>query len=1144
MSCRGRLRVLLLLPALASWGATQPAGAEDRLPPIVALERPLVAKGSDYQVLSREIVRQAFLMAAREQFGARTRDAVLREPIPAGDDVRLFRLDIEQPKVGELQVTVTGIRGVPFPAESAKLTGATDDGQLVMVLSQVEGVTKGLFEKALQGAKLSAVSRTGKAKVPPLPELAVRPLEFAAQVAALRRWHAALPQAGDPAPLLAAIAREYALLGTVSDVHWGIEHKVFKARALLYADQACRAAPGSPEAAWSRGLVRMVCGLHSLAAAEVRRAMDLQKEAKAFTPPAWADGLAAWTRWEPAKLGELAQDDRPLAAHFQVLQTELIGSRDQRITADRRLIEVQPDCFRAIAMLANEWPLGIRRPLGEAQVRHFATALPRLLLQIDGLPTDLERELKARASAAETDPEKGDLDAHGALLSKLRGTDAGADRGEPSLGVVATLAENLSFVHAHQIVTTHRHWLALDPVEEITSLQRMLGPHPYAEYLGIYQRDQKRSQAIFDRVSKSLLELPLSLRVFENGRFDTLSPAQAAQISESVREQRDAIATDLLTLMEDTYPDKTKKRQLSLLRRLSPDCPAVTAVEVRLDWGKVAPRAAALIEKTESSRLLLAIAAQYERLEEQDPAARAQAESCLQRLTEVDKSYESANALAAFYWRHRNYDRWKEVTIGALDLPSYGLEDSLACSRLADWMMDRGEWAEAEPYALRAAESYATDGLQSAARCREGQERWAEAERLYRAKSERYFGCWADWYFFCRRTGRGDLGAALRLGEDQLSRHGDDQKPLQFLAAYHQLEGNREEALAVHRVYLADKREATYARLSSILLLDELRRTEERDELTNEFLTNSEASAEGLLCDLIRRPAGPGTKPPSDAELEFCYASSAAADQPTNTAYFLGKLLLHRGDRKRAIVWLQRAAASPQTQAWSCTLAAAELLRLDIKPVPRRKSPWADKFDDLAAAQTEILALWNPKQIEEARQRIAEAVKTRGDAAILWFLAAGAARDAGDPASAETFYGKALDRVPGHPLVLTSRGKVRESLGREREAVADYEAALRTSPTYRIAHSNLTWIRAASPDASLRNGDAALRHARAALALGADAQGITPVALAAAHAEAGEFDQAVKLIEESIKKKQYPEPDRLKSWLELYRGKKPYRRAK
>lgn len=1143
MSCLGGLRVLLLL-VLASWGATRPARAEDRLPPIVALERPLPAKGSEYQILSREIVRQAFLTAARDQFGARTRDAVLREPIPAGDDVRVFRLDIQQPKVGELLVTVTGIRGVTFPAESARLTGPTDDGQLVMVLAQVEGVTKGLFDKALKAAKLPPGSRKPAAKEGPSPDLTVSPLEFTAQVAALRKWHAALPQAADPALLLAAIAREYALLGTVSDVHWGIEHKVFKARALLYADQACRTAPGNPEAAWTRGLVRMVCGLHSLAAAEVRRATDLPKGAKASPVPGWADGLAAWTRWEQAKLGELALDDRPLAAHFQVLQTELIGSRDQRIQADRRLIEVQPDCFRAIAMLANEWPLGIRRPLGAAQVRHFATALPRLLLQIDGLPADLSREFKARASAAETDAEKVDFDAHGALLSKLRGADVGADRGEPSLGVVATLAENLSFVHAHQIVTTQRHWLALDPVEEIESLQRMLGPHPYAEYLGIYQRDQQRSQAIFDKVSKSLLELPLSLRVFENGRFDTLSPAQAAQISESVREQRDAIATDLLALMEDTYSDKIKKRQLSLLRRLSPDCPAVTAVEVRLDWGKVAPRAAALVEKTESSRLLLALAAQYEMLEEQDPAARARAEACLQRLSEVDKSYESANALAAFYWRHRSYDRWKEVTIASLDLPSYGLEDSLACARLADWMMDRGEWADAEPYALRAAESYATSGLQSAARCMEGQERWAEAERLYRAKSERYFGCWADWYFYCRRTGRGDLAGAVRLGQDQLSRHDDEQKPLQFVAAYHQLEGNLEESLAVHRVYLTDKQEADYARMCSILLLDELKRTEERDELASEFLTNADTSVYGLLCDLIRRPAGPGTKPPSDAELEFCYASSAAVDQPTNTAYFLGKLLLNRGDRKRTIVWLQRAAASPQTQAWSCTLAAAELLRLDVKPDRRRKSPWADKFDDLAATQADVLALRNPKQIGEARQRIAEAVKSRGDAAILWFLAAGAAGEAGDLAAADGFYGQALDRVPGHPLLLTSRGKVRESLGREREAVADYEAALLTSPTYRFAHSNLAWIRAASQDASLRNGVVALRHARAALAIGPDPQGIAPVALAAAHAEAGEFDEAVKLIEDSIKTKQYPEPERLKSWLESYRQKKPYRRAK
>ena len=61
--------------------------------------------------------------------------------------------------------------------------------------------------------------------------------------------------------------------------------------------------------------------------------------------------------------------------------------------------------------------------------------------------------------------------------------------------------------------------------------------------------------------------------------------------------------------------------------------------------------------------------------------------------------------------------------------------------------------------------------------------------------------------------------------------------------------------------------------------------------------------------------------------------------------------------------------------------------------------------------------------------------------------------------------------------------------------------------------------------------------------LGPDQMGIGPVALAAAYAEAGNFDQAAKLIESAIARKRYPDKERLKTFLEFCQAKKPYRRG-
>ena len=68
------------------------------------------------------------------------------------------------------------------------------------------------------------------------------------------------------------------------------------------------------------------------------------------------------------------------------------------------------------------------------------------------------------------------------------------------------------------------------------------------------------------------------------------------------------------------------------------------------------------------------------------------------------------------------------------------------------------------------AECYSGSGLLVAARCNEGLLRWNEAEKYYRACSERYEDSSLEWYAFCRRTGQGDLDAARNLAQAYLDK--------------------------------------------------------------------------------------------------------------------------------------------------------------------------------------------------------------------------------------------------------------------------------------------------------------------------------------------------------------------------------------
>ncbi len=1120
-------------------GPTSAAEPAER--PIVALELPRRTGHSEKQILVREVIRQAFLIAARDDFQARTRDPLLRESFPAeGTSSTHFHLDIDLPEGKPVTIKLSGGRNA---ASVSEWSGRVDPGKeipLVAVLVRADEWTRGPFATALKQAKLAPRSAPAAqpSEPPRIPEVPA-PLEFVQQLAGLRSLHEALATQPSSPSILAALAREYVLLGSTTEVHWGIEHKVFKARALVYSERAFRAGPKAADVAWTRALVRMLCGLPQLAGEEVKRATDLKGDA-----PAWSESLAAAVRWDGEGLADLAEQDKPLAAYLDMRRTELVGSLDQRMAATNRVIERQPECFRAVAALANEDPLGLRRSLGGPQLRQFGLSLPRLLREVSGMPEAFTKELADREKAAgeELSPER-----YGAFLKQLRGLDADADQREPSLDVLATLAENLAFVHVHQIVSTHNAWLGLDGGEALEPLRPILDAIPYGEIAGVYRRDTPPSAAAFKKVAPALFTLPISEAAFPYvARMGSLPGNDLQRFCDAIRDQRDDLVPELLTTLEDTYSDAEKAPKAAILRRLAPDSPAAIAATIRYEWPVIASQGAGLVESSESVKVLQALAERYEKLEPEGEANRTLAERAFVRMTEVDNSFESSNALASYYWRHENQERWKEVTIAALALPSYGLEDSLACSRLADWMMDRGEWNEAKPYAVRAAESYATAGLQSAARCMEGLEEWQAAERLYRAKSHRYGSSWLDWYFFCRRSGQGDLAAASEYCRENLATLSDWQKAHPTLAFYYQLEGEPEKALALHQKLHKekekDKDEAGYAALCAIVLLDELKQTKARDELVNTLLNANETHIYGMLCDQISRPVPAGGKPFSETDLELCFAYSRSGNDATNTAYFIGKLLLNRGERDRAVTWLQRAAGAPRTQVWTCTLASAELIRLGVPIAPRRKSPLSDELVDVVAREEAIVEVWKPESIQKASALADEAIKAYPESGGLRLMAASIARDAGDLPRADTLYTEALKRLPGNPFVLSNRGKIREFLGREAEAIEDYEAALKTSPRYQMANINLGWIRASSANPQFRDGKAALRHARTVVEVGPGASDVGIALLAAANAESGKFDEAVKLVKRAIANGIYPDKERLNNWVKSYQAKKPHRR--
>lgn len=82
-------------------------------------------------------------------------------------------------------------------------------------------------------------------------------------------------------------------------------------------------------------------------------------------------------------------------------------------------------------------------------------------------------------------------------------------------------------------------------------------------------------------------------------------------------------------------------------------------------------------------------------------------------------------------------------------------------------------------------------------------------------------------------------------------------------------------------------------------------------------------------------------------------------------------------------------------------------------------------------------------------------------------------------------------------------------LNKPQVAVAHFREALKLKSDWPEVLNNLAWTLATSPDASVRNGKEAIEHATRACELTQQSQPVFLVTLAAAYAEAGQFDKAI-----------------------------------
>ncbi|MCA9055702.1 MAG: tetratricopeptide repeat protein, partial [Planctomycetaceae bacterium] len=177
-------------------------------------------------------------------------------------------------------------------------------------------------------------------------------------------------------------------------------------------------------------------------------------------------------------------------------------------------------------------------------------------------------------------------------------------------------------------------------------------------------------------------------------------------------------------------------------------------------------------------------------------------------------------------------------------------------------------------------------------------------------------------------------------------------------------------------------------------------------------------------------------------------------------------------------------------------------------------------------------------------------------------------------------YTEALSARPNDCYTLNERGRAKECLGDVPGAIEDYSACLRIDPQNQFAlesratiyrqsarfddavadltslasvqdsdhaantHNLLAWIYATCPLSEVRDPDKALKHATQSCGLSAKADANRIDTLAAAHAEAGDFERAVELQKQATDLASADQRADYQTRLASYQKRKPHRDPK
>lgn len=964
-SGRPMLVAAVLLATLSGVSMAALARAAPQDPLVVSLGQRLpqgYPQGARGAVLARELARQALLIAARDEFGLSTRDDTLREATatPADPQVagRTLQLQLMATTITKKSVNVQVFESGAWLTTAWQRDIPLGDSPIdyVALVETMEGWTrKELVEfLKLQGCRDHRPPPT-PAELDPACALRVEEMSFLAQLDAVQRAHAHIRVAGASPASLSVLVRGYAHLGMLTEWHWNSAFKAHFARALLYAQRMTASAPTDPSGWAHRAYAEALAGLHAAALADLEKARTLAAQKQpAAELPGWVGLIEASCRYDRAPL-ETAMQAGPhaqLAAvlAFKTLEHSLCDHAT--LTLGMKVIEQAPEAYDAIdSMCRLNGQVGAGHVLTVVGPDTLAQTAVTRLDQFANVPAALaavlaeQRPKRAGKRRVWHDAGETIIEGAGQRAALIRAVVAAGqpatDFVEPSWEAVGKALEDATLVQFYRRIGFLAGSLGLPEeslAEYFKTASEAVPDHPQKNLLVAQSPSVTRDAARLRALTKDMphLDPTYSMDAAMRETWTGQKDKAYGQVAWNwLYYNVDDVARDL----EQAAYSKKDAKLMHRLQKISPHSPQAVALLVAFDLPFAQSRLKQWEQDFGSQPVVLqALSKVFTEANRQTDAERT-----LKAFNAISPERWSIESLANIYWDQGNPKQWVETLEGALGRERFGLGDAMIQRRLAHYFLAYEKDPErALPYAEAAAATGAAWGVTVAAEVHEALEHWDTADKLMESVAQRYDASAFDWYFWCRRTGRGRPDAAKQLADAAAKKMALQAGDLdcQKLAIFFLLTERRPTAQSFFQRSFT-RSGNPWSAIHAALLADDAGETDARDALLGGAVLRGEKyevdgvklfSTVALGRWLSNAATTPADKPLNIQRLEDVIKPVERMDR-SNLCYFAYRFLKQRNP-ERAQQYLKRALATRAVSKYNYTLACVEARELGLEMPP------------------------------------------------------------------------------------------------------------------------------------------------------------------------------------------------------------------